>query len=166
MKPRTLLILALSLVLAACSGWQLRGDTQNPRFESVTLVGASARLRYNVERGLAPSGTLVHSQSPYIVNIIDERWNRRTAAVDERGRAAERELTYEIIWQLIDRKTNAVLNPPRHIMAIRSFAYSPDNVTATSDEEYLVEEDLFDDITYRLINQIADASRKIVPKEE
>lgn len=161
MMPRTLVIMMLAAVLTACSGWQLRGSTHVPLFDSITLKGASARLRFNLEDQLAPSGVLVHGQSPYIVNIIDERWNRRTAAVDERGRAAERELTYEIVWQLIDRDTNAILNPPRRIMAMRSFAYSPDNVTATYDEEYLVEEDLFDDITYRLINQLADASRKI-----
>lgn len=161
MMPRTLVIVLLATLLAACSGWQLRGNTYAPEFDSITLKGASARLRFTIEGQLGGTGVLVHSQSPYIVNIIDERWNYRTAAVDERGRAAERELTYEVIWQLIDRDTDAMLNPPRRLMAIRSFAYSPSNVTATSDEEYLVEKDLYDDITYRLINQLADASRKI-----
>ena len=61
----------------------------------------------------------------------------------------------------MDRDTEAMLNPPRRISALRSFAYSPDNVTATSDEEELVRDDLYQDVAYRLINQLANAARKI-----
>ena len=104
---------------------------------------------------------LIHGQSQNIVMILDERRDSRTAAVDARGRAAERELRYEITWQLVDRDTEAMLNPPRRISALRSFAYSPDNVTATSDEEELVRDDLYEDVAYRLINQLANAARKI-----
>lgn len=160
LRPALALLFA-ALLLSACSGWHLRGQTATPNFESITLQGASARLRYTLEDLLEPNGVLVHNQSPYVVEITDEEWNQRTAAVDDRGRAAERELRYEITWQLIDRDTGAMLNPPRRLTAIRSFAYSPDNVTATSDEEDLVRTDLIEDISYRLINQLANASRKI-----
>lgn len=159
---RTVLLLtAAALLLAACSGWQLRGQTSTPELESITLDGASARLRYTLEDELEPSGVLIHGESQNIVMILDERWDSRTAAVDARGRAAERELRYEITWQLVDRDTEAMLNPPRRISALRSFAYSPDNVTATSDEEELVRDDLYEDVAYRLINQLANAARKI-----
>lgn len=156
-------VLLAALLLSACSGWQLRGQTSVPNLESVTVDGASARLRYTLEDRLEPAGVQVHGQAPYIIKVLDERWDRRTAAVDDRGRAAERELRYEITWQLVDRDTGAMLNPPRRIAAMRSFAYSPDNVTATSDEEDLVRTDLFEDVGYRLINQLANASRKIEP---
>lgn len=157
--------LCFAAVLSGCSGWQLRGNTHTPLFQSLSLHNASARLRYTLEDQLDKTGVPLYAEARYIVNIIDERLSHRTAAVDQRGRAAERELTYEIIWQLVDRKTGAILNPPRHIMAIRSFAYSPDNVTATSDEENLVEADIYDDVVYRLVNQLADASRKIQPQD-
>lgn len=156
-----LLFATCALLLSACTGWQLRGQTSTPDLESITLDGASARLRYALEDELAPSGVQIHGHSRNVVMILEERWDSRTAAVDERGRAAERELRYEITWQLVDRDTQAMLNPPRRIAALRSFAYSPDNVTATSDEEELVRDDLYEDVTYRLINQLANAARSI-----
>ena len=158
-------LLCGALLLSACSGWQLRGDLHAPRFEALSLQGGSARLHYSLERQLAKVGVPLHTEARYVVHISDERLQDRTAAVDSQGREAERELTYEITWQLVDSKTGAVLNPPRHIMSMRSFAYYPDNVTASSDEQNLVETDLFDDVTYRLINQLADASRKIQPQD-
>ena len=36
-----LLLTAAALLLAACSGWQLRGQTSTPELESITLDGAS-----------------------------------------------------------------------------------------------------------------------------
>lgn len=163
---RTLAILLCgALLLSACSGWQLRGDLHSPRFEALTLQGGSARLHYTLERQLGTLGVPLHAEARYVVHITDERLQDRTAAVDSQGREAERELTYEITWQLIDSKTGAVLNPPRHIMSMRSFAYYPDNVTASSDEQTQVETELFDDVSYRLINQLADASRKIQPQD-
>ena len=77
-----LLLTAAALLLAACSGWQLRGQTSTPELESITLDGASARLRYTLEDELEPSGVLIHGQSQNIVMILDERWDSRTAAVD------------------------------------------------------------------------------------
>lgn len=159
--PGLLLAVLFAALLSGCSGWQLRGNTHTPLFEDLSLHNASARLQYTMEDQLDKVGVPLRAQARYIVNIVDEHWSRRTAAVDQRGRAAERELTYEVVWQLVDRNTGAILNPPRHIMAMRSFAYSPDNVTATSDEENLVETDLYEDVVYRLVNQLADASRKI-----
>jgi LPS-assembly lipoprotein len=82
-----LVIVLTALTLSACSGWQLRGQTSTPELESITLDGASARLRYTLEDELEPSGVLIHGQSQNIVMILDERWDSRTAAVDARGRA-------------------------------------------------------------------------------
>ena len=168
-QARTLLFplsaLLLVLTLAGCSGWHLRGDVHKPLFTDLSLQHGSARLRYTLEAQLGEQGVPLRSQSRYIVRIVQEHWNKRTAAVDQLGREAERELTYEIVWQLVDRKTGAPLNPPRHIMSVRSFAYYPDNVTASSDEENMVETDLYNDVVYRLVNELADASRKI-PADE
>lgn len=167
--PRQFRILALllcsTLLLSACSGWHLRGELHQPRFHALSVQGASARLFYTLENQLGRVGVPLHAHARYGIKIISEHLQRRTAAVDARGREAERELTYEVVWQLVDRTTGAILNPPRHIMAIRSFAYYPNNVTASSDEQNLVERDLYNDVVYRLIGQLADASRKIQPKD-
>ncbi len=57
-------VLLAALLLSACSGWQLRGQTSVPNLESVTVDGASARLRYTLEDRLEPAGVQVHGQAP------------------------------------------------------------------------------------------------------
>ena len=154
-KP--LLILLLCAWLGAC-GWQLRGATRTPNLETVTLTGGGAELRYALEDKLEEQGVLVHNHSPYVLIIESEDWSRRTAAVDDRGRQAEIELRYEVKWHLQDRDSGALLTAPQRMMALRSFAWYPDNATASSDEEQLVKDDLRDDLITRLINQLAAAT--------
>ncbi|MDX1803900.1 MAG: LPS assembly lipoprotein LptE [Alcanivorax sp.] len=154
---KTLLVMLLSAWLCAC-GWQLRGATRAPNLETVTLKGGNAQLRYDLEDKLEDQGVLVHSQSPYVLVIESEDWSRRTAAVDDRGRQAEIELRYEVKWHLQDRDSGALLTAPQRMMALRSFAWYPDNATASSDEEQLVRDDLRDDLITRLINQLAAAT--------
>ena len=84
-----LLLTAAALLLAACSGWQLRGQTSTPELESITLDGASARLRYTLEDELEPSGVLIHGESQNIVMILDEsgsmngsRWKELVKSFD------------------------------------------------------------------------------------
>lgn len=150
--------LLLTLLITAC-GWQLRGATSVPTMESLTLIGASTELKYSLEDELENQGVLVHNESPYQLIIDDEEWMRRTSAVDDQGRQAEIELRYTLYWHLRDVKTGALLTTPKRMMALRSLPWYPENATASSDEEQLVREDLYEDMTFRLINQIAVASK-------
>ena len=45
------------------------------------------------------------------------------------------------------------------MMTLRNLPWYPENATASSDEEQLVRDDLYEDMTFRLINQIAVASK-------
>lgn len=150
--------LLLTLLLSAC-GWQLRGTTSVPTMESLTLSGASTELKYSLEDELENQGVLVHNESPYELIIDDEEWMRRTSAVDDQGRQAEIELRYTLYWHLRDVKTGALLTTPKRLMALRSLPWYPENAIASSDEEQLVRDDLYEDMTFRLINQIAVASK-------
>ncbi len=150
-------ILLLSLLISAC-GWQLRGTTGVPTMESLTLIGASTELKYSLEDELENQGVLVHNESPYELIIDDEEWMRRTSAVDDQGRQAEIELRYTLYWHLRDVKP-ALLTTPKRMMALRSLPWYPENAIASSDEEQLVRDDLYEDMTFRLINQIAVASK-------
>ncbi|MBL4571261.1 MAG: hypothetical protein JKY21_08965 [Alcanivorax sp.] len=154
---RLTLLLMLGLSLSAC-GWQLRGTTSTPSMESLTVTGASTELRYTLEDELEDQGVLVHNEAPYILVIDDEDWMRRTSAVDAQGRQAEIELRYTLRWHIKDRKSGALLTTPQRMMTLRNLPWYPENATASSDEEQLVRDDLFLDMAYRLINQIAAAS--------
>ncbi|MCG8391445.1 MAG: LPS assembly lipoprotein LptE [Pseudomonadales bacterium] len=152
-----ILPLLLALLLTAC-GWQLRGTTSVPSMETLTIAGASTELRYTLEDELENQGVLVHGESPYILVIDDEDWMRRTSAVDAQGRQAEIELRYTLLWHIKDRKTGALLTTPNRMMTLRTLPWYPEDATASSDEEQLVRDDLYEDMSYRLINQIAVAS--------
>lgn len=158
MKAAGITALFLTLLLTGC-GWQLRGTTQAPALESVSIQGGGAELKYGLEDELGRKDVLVHSQSPYLLIIEDQDWHRRTAAVDSQGRQAEIELRYEVRWHLEDRRTGALLTTPQRVMSLRSFAWYPDNATASSDEESLVRDDLHDDLIYRIINQLANLTQ-------
>ena len=88
---------------------------------------------------------------------------RRTSAVDAQGRQAEIELRYTLYWHIEDRKTGALLTTPKRVMALRTLPWYPENATASSDEESMVRDDLYEDMSYRLINQIATASQRWEP---
>ena len=154
--------LILSLLLTAC-GWQLRGTTSKPNLETLAVSGASTELRYTLEDELENQDVLVHSEAPYILVIDDEDWMRRTSAVDAQGRQAEIELRYTLYWHIEDRKTGALLTTPKRVMALRTLPWYPENATASSDEESMVRDDLYEDMSYRLINQIATASQRWEP---
>ena len=49
------------------------------------------------------------------------------------------------------------------MMALRTLPWYPENATASSDEETMVRDDLYEDMSYRLINQIATASQRWEP---
>ncbi|MEE3319736.1 MAG: LPS assembly lipoprotein LptE [Pseudomonadota bacterium] len=155
-------VLLLTLLLSAC-GWQLRGVTNQPNLETLTIKGATTSLRYALEDQLEKQGVLVHGESPYLLVIDDEDWMRRTSAVDAQGRQAEIELRYTLYWHIQDKKTGALLTTPARLRSIRTLPWYPENATASSDEEDLVRDDLYEDMTIRLINQIATASQRWEP---
>ena len=149
----------LSVLLSAC-GWQLRGATLAPNIESLALVGASTKLKYAVEDTLAEHDILVFQEARHQLEVRDEEWMRRTSAVDAQGRQAEIELRFTLYWHVRDRKTGALLTTPRRLMVLRTLPWYPENATASSDEEQLVRDDLYEDMSQRLINQIATASQR------
>ena len=150
----------LCLLLGAC-GFQLRGLAQTPNLDSLALSGGSSQLRFGLEDRLQDMDILVHNEAPYRLVISDEDWNRRTGAVDRQGRQAELELRYQLRWHLEDRHSGAMLSPSQRLVAMRTFAYFPDNATASSDEEQLVRADLYEDLIARLINQLARVSQDL-----
>lgn len=152
--PAILMLMTMLGLIAGC-GWQLRGATQTPDLESLTLRGGSAELRFALEDRLQDMGITVHQHSPYRLVIEDEHWQRRTGAVDSRGRQAEIELRYHLRWYLADRDSQEPISVTHRMMSMRTFAYSPDSATSSADEELLLRQDLYDDMIDRMLSQLA-----------
>lgn len=151
-------LLGLSLVLSGC-GFKLRGAPEYQNLAALTVTGGSYDLRNGTLDALEASGVAVHDAAPQTLRIDNERFGRRTVAVDAQGRAAEIELRYSFFWQLADSKTSTAITPRRQITLVRNFNYDPENATASSDEESYTRQDMYRDATWQLLRQLDAATR-------
>lgn len=153
-------LLGLSLMLSGC-GFKLRGAPEYQNLTSLTVSGGSYDLRNGTLDALEASGVAVHNTAPQTLRIDNERFGRRTVAVDAQGRAAEIELRYRFFWQLLDSRTNTAITPRRQITLVRNFNYDPENATASSDEETYTRADMYRDATWQLLRQLDAATRDL-----
>lgn len=155
-------IVFLSLTLSAC-GWQFRGAVTPLMLDIVSLRGAEARTRYDVESALLKRDVLVADIAAITLQLSKERWWKRTVVVDARGRSAGVELRYEIYWQLIDQNGVPLTNR-REVNLTRVYQVDPTNALATSDEDQLTRESMRRDAADLLMQQLtAESERLIIP---
>jgi len=155
-------ILLLSLTLSAC-GWQFRGAVTPLMLDTLSLKGAEARTRYDIESALLNRNVLVADAAPMTLQLSRERWWKRTVMVDNQGRAVGIELRYEIYWQLLDQQS-APLTKRREVRLTRIYQVDPTNALATSDEDQLTREIMRRDAAELLMQQLtAESERLIVP---
>src|SRR5699024_10340994 len=126
-------LLLLTLALSAC-GWQLRGAPVSLAIGSMSLSGGSFDIKDVLTEALESSDISVSSQAKYRLRLENERFDRRTVAVDAQGRTAEIELNYFITWLLPDSDGKPLTERAR-VNLTRHVHYDPDTPTAPSDEE-------------------------------
>ena len=156
-----ILVLLLSLPLTAC-GWQWRGHSEPMLFDVVSLRGAEARTRYDIEAALLKREVLVADSAPIILQLSQERWWKRTLVVDNQGRSAGVELRYTIQWQLLDQ-AGPPLTPKREVLLTRVYQVDPTNALATSDEDRLTREMMRRDAAEVLMQQLSAESQHLQP---
>lgn len=157
-------VLLLCTFLSAC-GWQWRGHSEALQFDVVSLRGAEARTRYDIEAALLKRDVLVADSAPIILQLGRERWWKRTLVVDNQGRSAGVELRYTIQWQLLDQ-AGLPLTPKRELLLTRVYQVDPTNALATSDEDQLTREIMRRDAAEVLMQQLGAESRHLQPTDE
>lgn len=153
-----LLALLTLLTLTGC-GWQLRSQAPLVALDWLALSGGEARTRYAVESVLLERGVRVANTADTQLRISNERWQSRTIALDELGRAAGTELRYRLDWQLY--QAGQPLLARRQLELVRSFHADPNNALATSDEENLTRKALREQAARVLVDQLAATSRHL-----
>lgn len=154
-----LTLLALS-VLAGC-GWQLRSEAPAVALDWLALSGGEARTRYAIEAVLLERGVRVANSADTQLRISNERWQSRTIALDQLGRAAGTELRYRLDWQVY--QDGQPLLARRQLELVRSFHADPNNALATSDEASLTRKALREQAAEVLVDQLAASSRQLSP---
>lgn len=162
----TPLVIALTLLTSAC-GWHLRGALILPPDLSSMYISARdthSGVASDLKRTLEANNIEIarsSSQAQMTMHIIDERNNRRTAAVSSGGLASEYELTMDVRYKITDSDNNTLV-PERTATVIRSYSFDPNSVTSAAQEERILREEMRNDI----IQQMARSLRFISPQAD
>jgi len=157
------LVLIMLGVLTAC-GWQLRGSPLLFDLGSVEVRGGSFDIHDLLVQALESSKVDVHPKGDFILRLSEERFDRRTVAVDAQGRAAETELDYRIRWVLLE-SNGTPLTETGSVNLTRTVHVDPTNATASSDEESAIKNSMYQDAAWQILRQLNAASAYLFTSE-
>ena len=159
------LVAGMLLLLQGSCGFHLRTWDLGVNLESVRVeAGQRSLLAAPLRRALNQSGVTEASEgeSQVVVELLDQRSNRRSVSVTDQARAAEYETTLEVRFQVHD--ANGVqLIPPRWIRSERVFRVDRDNLVGNSEEQALIEQEMRDDLIQQILRSL-NAITQTVPK--
>ncbi len=157
----TRLFLAVLIPLVAACGWQLRGmgpGATLPEDLRVHIAGNTA-VASELRQTLEGSATLVNTpaDADLTLQILDERFDQRTATISASARVSERRLTQEVQYVILGADGQPVF-PPGRADIERIYEYNEENVLATDDEVVLLRREMQQDLVRQLqmrLNQAA-----------
>lgn len=151
-----LFALLMSLTLTAC-GFKLRGLYDVPEaLRQVALVTtlAPSKIEPELRRTLEVNRIDITSAARYQLEILAERYTRRTATLTGNADAAEYELRSEVRFRVIDRQQdNLELIPERSLTTERVYTNAPENITASSSQEELIRYQMQQDLAQQIVRQ-------------
>lgn len=160
--PRLVAVLTLAAFVAAC-GFHLRGRTPLPESVSVlAVVGKDRDLRAAVVDALRVSGaTLVEDikQARAVLELRNEKFERRVQTLDTRGKATSYRLYYTADY-VLTRADGAALGKSRSVSVARDFDFDADQVLAKENEERDLREEMTDDMAAQILRQVGAAARR------
>lgn len=145
------------LMLASC-GYHLRGAVDLPEpMRKVFLANASLPLREQFSQSLKTSkGMVVNSieQASLVVNVLNERMDRRVLSLSNTGKANEFELNYSLDFQLQDTKGEALAD--RQTIEInRDYFNDQEAIIAKTNEEAVIMKEMYQ----QAVRSIVDRAR-------
>ena len=149
------------LTLSAC-GFQLRSYSFSTELDSFAVSGRSsisvaAPLRTNLRQ----SGLTEDKANPNIViELMDQRRQRRSVSTAGQARAAEYETTYAVRYRILSQDGEELL-PPTWLERERVYRIDRENIVGSSEEQALLERELLQDIAGQIIRTVDIASRKL-----
>jgi LPS-assembly lipoprotein len=152
-------IVLLVLALAAC-GFQLRGAYGIDDALQPLRIEARGDFRDTLERALRTGGvelTSSRDQAAATLRVLDTERERRVLAIREDGRVDEYELVYRVDWHLeavTEAGETARLIDRTRYAGQRSYIFEPGSRLAADDEEEVLIELLYEDLSDRILRRI------------
>ena len=158
--PLLFLFLGVGFMLTGC-GFQLRSYAISANVESYSITGRTTRIAVTqpLRRALQQAGVRENNDSPgIVVELIDQRNERRSVSTAGQARAAEYETTYSVQYRLLGADEEELL-PPTWVERERVYRIDRDNIVGSSEEQALLERELMQDVVGQIIRSIDAVTR-------
>lgn len=164
----------LALALSAC-GFHLRGSDGSFTLPFATLfisLPDTSPLAIDLKRNIrANGGTEIVPSSKDADGVIDvltdpEKTRGKTIlSLSSSGRVREYQLSYNIVFRVIDRKGNELLGPTS-IALTRPITFNESQLLAKETEEALLYRDMQSDLVQQMLRRIAAIKLKLPAMSE
>ena len=165
---RRLLLIAVTLVLAAC-GFKLRGAYTLPFDTLYIALPETAELRAVLKRNIeASTQTRVGSDAKTaqaILAITADLPSKAILSLDSAGQVREYRLQRVVGFRVYD-SANRDLMPPGQIIIGRDISFNSAQVLSKESEETLLWRDIQNDLVQQLLRRLAAAKAKPAEAEE
>jgi len=122
-------------------------------------------LYYELESALQAAGGEVvksHDSATATLTIHAQRSDRRVLSVDELGRASEYELSLRVVFSMIARNGQLIVNK-ESLRVVRAYSFDPDNVLGSGGEEAMLQDDMVRDAAQRILRRLQSQARTAAP---
>lgn len=151
------LAVALLAVVATGCGFHLRTWDLETSLESVYVVSSDRNpLAEPLRRALRQAGVAeaaTASEAEVVVNLLDERRERRSVSVSSQARAAEYETTLAVLYQVSDGAGNELI-PAQWVQQDRVYRVDRDNIVGSSEEQALLEREMQSDLIQQILRAL------------
>ena len=147
--------LCLVAVLASGCGFHLRTWDLAVAFETASIdADGSVDLDRDLAQALRSAGVrVVEADADVVLQLADQRNERRNVAVTSAGRAAEYELTLEVEFGVIG-KDGQELAAMRLLRSERVARLDTDNIVGSSEEQALLTTEMRNDLVGRMLRTL------------
>ncbi len=162
MSRLTPVILLLLVGTTAGCGFQLRSYSFSANVDSYAITGKTRLpIAQELRRGLTQAGVAEASadDAAILVELLDQRRERRSVSVAGSARAAEYETSLAIRYRILDADS-AELAPAVWIERQRVYRIDRDNIVGSSEEQAILERELMQDIVGQIVRAMEAVSRK------
>ena len=153
--------MAVALVLTGC-GFKLRNVSFEGQLANYAITGQTrAQVVPVLRRTLTQLGLqeVSTAEAGLVLDILDQRSERRSASTSSNVRAAEYEVDYAVHYQILSSDGD-VLAPPTWIERQRIYRIDRGNIVGSSEEEALLQRELMQDIAGQLMRAMDLVSRR------
>lgn len=155
-----LISLGLIGLLVGC-GFHLRNYGLEGLFESFAIVGKTraqvvSPLRQSLQQ--LDISEVAPDEAEVVVEILEQRSERRSVSTSGQARAAEYEIDYAVYFRLMDG-AGTVLAPAAWIERQRVYRIDRGNIVGSNQEQRLVQKEIVQDVAGQIVRSMDLVSR-------